>query len=425
MKEMLATTQLEKVAEGYNIYSSRRLEYVTDKKIPFRVSPVPFSLTGTQAKEISNIGEDITAYFKTIDLLYHTDDTVKKLLDTGKPEIFLVERLSQYLFVRPDLIVTSAGFTVCEIETSPFGLGLAEIINQAYTNQGFETMVPEGTLAEYIQANTPIEGTIVYSRKTASYEGQLTFLADKIFSRKWRTRMVDDSMEDNLSEPIYRGIYLSEYMTDPSVNLLINTHQTTNAFLPSLTPHLEEKAALSFLWDKRFEQRLKKDLGNTAFNHLRQIVPPTWIVGQEKFFSPGLPDGISTSIDLASLSKSKRTLVLKESGFGQKSSWGEGVEFLHKKSSKTARELLEKAQSDKTSLFIIQQFTKAVDTFMQYEGINGEMCATQNARVRITPYFSMAEGNLGKLVGIKATGCENTDLIHGSSSSIYTAVRRN
>jgi hypothetical protein len=427
MKETSTTTQLEKIAERYNIYTARRPEYAIDKKIPFRVSPTPFSLNKVQAKEIYDIGEDITNYFKIIDSLYHNDDTVKKILDTGKPEIFLLERPSQYLFIRPDLIITSAGFSVCEIETSPFGLGLAEMLNQTYINQKFETMVPEHTLAKHIQAHTPIKGTIIYSKKTASYEGQLTFLADKIFSnhtRKWKSQKINENTNIEPYETLYRGIYLSEYMTDPSIKLLLNTPiNNSNKFLPSLTPHLEEKAILSFLWDKRFEQKLQKELGDAAFNHLRQVIPPTWIVGQEEFFSPGLPNGISTSLDLASLSKSKRTLVLKESGFREKSSWAEGVTFLHKKSSKTARKLLKEAQDTKKSLFIIQQFTKAINIPMQYETPNGDIYTTQNSRVRITPYFSMVEGNLGKLIGIKATGCENTDFIHGSSSSINTAVR--
>lgn len=44
------------------------------------------------------------------------------------------------------------------------------------------------------------------------------------------------------------------------------------------------------------------------------------------------------------------------------------------------------------------------------------------ARIRVTPYFSMVGVNEGKLVAIKATGCENTNYIHASTGSINTAV---
>jgi hypothetical protein len=423
------TASLESVAGGHSIYVARRQEFATGRRVPFRVAPAPFQLTSEQEGEISTIGADITSYFKAVDELYRSDGTVRNILNTGKPEIFVVDRPAQYLFVRPDLIITPKGFSVCEIETSPFGLALAEMLNRAYRQEGFETMVDDGTLPGYVQAHTPIEGTIVYSNKTVAYTGQLTFLADEVFSgqgREWKTQKVEDALtgEKIDGKGIYRGIYLGEYMTDPAVKMLLDRSvDYSDGLLPSPTPHMEEKAVLAFLWDSRFEQRLRKQLGDAAFNHLRAIIPPTWIVGQEQFFVLGMPDGVSTSVDLASLSRSKRTLVLKESGFGVRSSWGEGVKFLHDQSANTARALLQQAHGLTDSLFVVQQFNKAQDIPMTYESQDGIIQTAPRARVRLTPYFSMSEGNAGRLVGIKATGCENTDFIHSSSASINAAVR--
>lgn len=422
-----ARASLEAVIGKHGIYTARRQEYATNSIIPFRVAPSPFQLTPEQKQEIHTIGADITSYFRAVDELYKTDNIVRNLLNTGKPEIFLAETPTQYLFVRPDLIITSAGFSLCEIETSPFGLGLAEMLNRAYTQQGFETMVDDGTLPAHVQTHTPTEGTIVYSKKTGSYKGQLTFLADEVFSgegRTWQARNVDEAINGGRRNgSVYRGVYLGEYMTDPAVKILLEgTVANPNSLLPSLTPHMEEKAVLSFLWDSRFEQRLRKKLGDTSFDHLRKVIPPTWIVGQEQYFALGMPDGVSTSVDLASLSRSKRTFVLKESGFGVKSSWAEGVVFLHEKSSNTARQLLQQAQDTRNSLFVVQQFNKAQNIPMLYENGDGDVITAPAARVRLTPYFSMANSDAGKLVGIKVTGCENTDLIHSSSSSINTAV---
>jgi len=58
---------------------------------------------------------------------------------------------------------------------------------------------------------------------------------------------------------------------------------------------------------------------------------------------------------------------------------------------------------------------------MTYEGENGQDIPMQ-ARIRLTPYYSVAPGDEGRLVAIKVTGCEHTDFIHASSSSINTAV---
>ncbi len=419
-------SRLEAVLGNHSIYKARRDEYDTGQKIPFRVSPTPLQLTAAQRKEVLVIGADVASYFQAVDELYRTDSRVRALLNTGKPEIFLAERPSQYLFVRPDLIVTPKGFAVCEVETSPFGLALAEILNRGYRQEGFETMVDTGTLPRYVQATTPTEGRILYSKKTGSYAGQMTFLADEVFSgnsgvqRAWQAARVSE-VEPKDQTNVYRGFYLAEHATDPAVNFLLGVQMKNgNALIPSPTPHMEEKANLSLIWDRRFEQYFVKRLGQGSVSHLRDVIPPTWIVGQEEHFAPGLPNGISTSVDLATLSRAKRAFVLKSSGFGDHSSWTEGVSFLHEQSGDRARQTLQGAQADTSGLHIVQQFTKGVKVPMEYE--KDGQTVPMAARIRLTPYFSVAPGQEGKLVAIKATGCENTDFIHASSASINTAV---
>ncbi len=410
---------VEGLADGYQMYKARRAEFDTGKNVPFRVSSTPFVLSPSEGHEIHQIGEDVTSYFTAVDQLYHSNGDVKNLLDTGKPEIFCIDREARYLVVRPDLILTSNGFTLCEVETSPFGLGLAHLLNSAYHQEGFETMVEPNVLVDHIQARTPIQGTIVYSTRTEAYRGQLTFLADKVFSedgRHWATARVDSP--DAAAEVQYRAFYLDEYLSDLFVQPFVDRSLEQSAIiLPSLTPHLEEKAALALLWDRRFERYFAGELGEAAFRHLRAVVPPTWVVGQEQYFALGLPDGIQTSVELATLSKSKRAMVLKPSGFGGKSSWSEGVTFLNKCSAQTTKSLFQRAMADKNTLHVVQAFTPGKKIPMDYEE-EGEVINT-SVRVRITPYFDTKEG---KLVGIKATGCENTHRLHASSTSINTAV---
>jgi hypothetical protein len=268
-----------------------------------------------------------------------------------------------------------------------------------------------------------MEGTLVYSQKTKSYAGQMAFLADNVFSsegRRWKTSTADEASLADL-KGVYRGFYLAEYSTDPSVRLLLEaTLSDDTRLLPSPTPHLEEKAVLSLIWDKRFEKKLRAQLGDASYNHLREVIPPTWVVGQEEYFAPGLPNQYESSIDLVKLSRSKRAFVLKSSGFSATSSWAEGVHFLGKKSTAVDEERLRAASADKTSLHVVQAFHKGAVRRMEYthEGQNIPM----SARIRLTPYFALDGQNSGNLVAIKATGCENTDFIHASSSSINTAV---
>lgn len=419
-------SRLESNLRNHSIYATRREEFETGQKIPFRISPEPLMLSSSQRREINAIGADIANYFQIVDQLYRSDDRVRSLLNTGKPEIFLADekRASQYLFVRPDLIITPNGFSICEVETSSFGLALAEILNRGYRQAGFETFVSDGKLREYVQANTPIEGSIIYSKKTSSYAGQMTFLADEVFSGKGRAWKAKNAAEMTGQEPrdMYRGFYLSEFLSDQQVRPLVEKQMTNgHALLPSPTPHMEEKANLALLWDSRFEGYFQTELGQGAFDHLRDVIPPTWVVGQEEHFSPGLPYGISTSVDLAALSRSKRAFVLKPSGFGENASWAEGVSFLHTQSTEKAMANLEIARNDKSGLHIVQEFRRGQKIPMTYQAENGEEI-TMQARIRLTPYFSTASGQEGQLIAIKATGCENTDFIHASSASINTAV---
>lgn len=414
---------LETISQGYDIYSSRRPEFSTQNRLPFRVSPLPLSLTREQKSGLSNLGQDVVSYLRVCDELYHSDARLRHILDKGKPEIFLVDRPANYLFVRPDIIITPSGFAMCEIETSPFGLALAEILNKAYRYKNIETMVGENDLSSYIHEAVPSDGTILFSDKTRAYKGQLMFLADKTFSsenRKWKAEYVTE-IGPGMNDNIYRAFYLSEYVTDSSVRLLFDGYKGNQTIiLPSLTPHMEEKAVLALLWDKRWENIFRKQLGPAAFNHLKAVIPATWIVGEEKYFAPGLPGGIESSVDLALLSRSKRAYVLKTSGFSAHSSWGEGVTFLHDKSREQAKEKLHRTATDESTLHVIQEFRKAVNIPLFYESEDG--IHPMSARIRITPYYATLPANEGRMIAIKATGVENTDYIHASSESINTAV---
>lgn len=414
----------ERIAEasaGFELYRVRRPEYHTADTVPFRVSPEPFFVDDGQDAELRRIGEDITAYLSACDGLWRNDGTVRSILSAGKPEIFLLDRPVEYLFVRPDLIVTPDGFTVTEVETSPFGLALADILTSAYAGVGKETLVHPGVLASYIRESTAPRGTVVYSDKTSAYTGQLSFLATKVFSgegRSWTAGNVSGA-GGGQDSAIYRGFYLHEYETDPAVRSLLDSLSSATTVTPSLTTHMEEKALLALLWDTRWEGYFRTILGGPTFRHLRTVIPPTWIVGEECYFSPGLPGGADSSIALASLSKSKRTFVLKSSGYSPDASWGEGVVFLHEQSRERAAHLLLHAERSRGALHVIQEFRRGKVFQLAYER-NGER-VPMAARVRLTPYYTFG-AHPGDMIGIKATCCEGTDYIHATTSSINTAV---
>lgn len=419
---------IEFATGGHQIYIARRPSYDTGASIPFRVSPKTLELDLQQVGKIYAIGQATTAFMMAVDGLYRSDERVKEIFDTGKPESLTKDTPApRYLFIRPDLIYAPDGFKICEIETSPFGLALAEILNRAYAHAGQETLVQEDSLTSHVREHTGDHGDIVYSNRTSSYAGQMAFLAERIFSSKdrvWRASFASSRARDDHTEvsSIYRGFYLSEGLVDPDVAAVLRkAGGKSTDVLPSITPHMEEKAALALLWDDRYEGYFINELGRACVKYLRTVIPPTWIVGQEEHFSPGLPHGVERTEDIAALPASRRRLVLKPSGFSNNSSWSEGVHFLHKLSKKRLQAVLSGAVAYRSGLYVVQEFTKADGHSLPWtskDGVSHQM----DARIRITPYYSMAEKTAGSLVAIKATGCENTDYIHAGSASINTAV---
>lgn len=388
-------------------------------KIPFRISPEPLYLSKNQLAEVAHIGSELTQFISLAGELYNQEGEVRTLLNRGKPEIYCVDKPFQYLFIRPDLIITEDGFSVCEIETSPFGLALAHLLAKGYQEEGFTTAAPADELPAYIQQKTVKQGAIIYTNHTQAFSGQLAYLADRVFSeekdRHWQVQKSGEYKGD--PSAIYRGFYLVEALTDPSVKTLIDSYPNVN-ILPSLTPQLEEKAILSLLWDKRWENYLTKQLGLVVFNHLKHVVPPTWVVGQEKFFSGLFPKGIESALDLAKLSRSQRVFVLKPSGFCEKSSWARGVEFLSKLSAQNIERLIDHALKETDNLWVLQQFIPGRKIEIFYTNNDG-ILERMMGKVRLTPYFSLPDG---KLIAIKATCCADTDYIHATTESINTAV---
>lgn len=414
--------RLKVETNGHSMYNVRREEYKNgdSNTVNFRVSPTPFKLSRKQKTEIEDIGKAICCYMDYCIELYKTNESAHELLDRGKPKEYKNVQDAKYLFLRPDLILTDSGFCLCEIETSPFGLGLAEVLNRTYGNEGHETAIHQNQLKNYIQSKIENSGTIAYSDKVKSFAGQLDFMAEQVFSgngKSWDATKVNSNMVSN--KQIYRAFYLTEQFTDENVANLLK--QSSHIYLPTSTPQFEEKALLSFIWDKRYVQSFRDRLGESTFDLLREIIPKTWVLGEEQYVDGGLPNGKQDSLSLAELSKGSRKFVLKQSGFTTSSSWGEGVKFLHKMGSGKALEMLKSAQEDKEHLYIIQEFNqgKAVPmSFIDDDGIFKNI----NAKIRITPYYAYMGNEKGKLIAAKVTGCENTEYIHASTASINTAV---
>jgi hypothetical protein len=418
----------EQLAGDYCFYFPRKQKFNTGKKLPFKKSPTPFYLNEIQIDELNNLGKILVQFMDVVEELYQTNDVVKTILQKGKPDLFLNEKFKNdnYLFYRPDLILTDSGFKICEIETSPFGLGLSAFLNDAYQQLNYEMLPTSETLKKYFQQHLPKKGLMIYSEKTKSYREQLQYLADKVISINKDDWAVININDDNIyalidqADAIYRCFYLDEYLSDSQVNNIIKYLQQTKSevVFPSLTPFLEEKSILGLLWDERLIKIFHQKLGESNVHFLQKLVPTTWILNEEKHCIKSFP--AQNSKEFSQLPQSQRKYVLKVSGFSKEASWAEGVHFLHQKSQADVEKILNIAQEDKSKHYVLQEFIQAKKFKMKYVG-NDNDAQLMMAKIRLTPYFSAKSGDL---LTIKVTGCENTDYIHATSVSINTSVAR-
>lgn len=409
---------VQEATRGHTIYPS---EYQTDPNaVPFLVGATPLGLSKQQLEEIVQLGKLITAYMDCVCELYATNEDLQKLLNFGKPENFQ-NQSPNYLFIRPDLIITKDGFKICEIEVSPFGLALSDILTHAYRQMGLITD-PE-SLKDFVSQNTPANGSLVWSNKTHKFAGQLGYLADEVFSqpqtRSWQATHIDQ-LDQETQDAIYRGFYLHETLDDATLAAIAFNMRTT----PTPTPFFEEKALLALVWDRRFKDEIRRALGDSAFEQLRGYIPPTWIVGQEEFYEPGLPGNATSTLELAGMGKGTRKVVIKESGFSSNMSWGYGVKFLDTISQGQAIEHVGRVlQGCQTHLFIGQVFCQPEKVPFNFfpNGKESEV-AEQELGCRITPYYSATGKNKGELLTAKATGRSGSRYIHAASDSVNTAI---
>jgi len=108
----------------------------------FHLSPDPFPVDDKFANELEQLGHRLYIFQRACNELYQRSAKGKQpawiaqYLDAGKPpgliEFSRQKRLREDLplVIRPDLILTDAGYTIAEIDSVPGGIGLAGWLNQ-------------------------------------------------------------------------------------------------------------------------------------------------------------------------------------------------------------------------------------------------------------------------------------------------------
>ena len=107
-------------------------------------------------------------------------------LDSGKPAD-LVSISGRYRdevprVIRPDIILTEAGYAISELDSVPGGIGLTGWLNQTYRELGFDVLGGADGMINGFRSILP-KGVITVSKESETYRPEMEWLCDQLTTR--------------------------------------------------------------------------------------------------------------------------------------------------------------------------------------------------------------------------------------------------
>jgi len=405
------------------------------------VSPEPFSISEEFADDLEKLGHRLLLFVRACNQLYFQSVKGKQprwiaeLLDRGKPPE-LVELSRQFReelpqVIRPDLVLTEDGFVIAELDNVPGGIGLTAWLNQTYAQLGFDVLGGEAGMFEGFRSISPHGADIFVSEESATYRPEMHWLTDQLNTRfasgKWRVS--DCGATDGEAFPIEPGRTVYRFMElfdlaniGVASELLGAAGRREIRITPPIKPFLEEKLWFALFWLRPLREFWRRELTERHFLRLQKAIPYTWLVDPEPLPPIAVLPGLEVHgwDEVAAFSQTERELILKISGFSELAWGSRGVHMAADLPQAMWRELLSQAlASYGEHPYLLQRFHKGRLFDQPYATPVGEI-ATMHGRVRLCPYYFVAEGK-AKLQGSLATVCPaDKKLLHGMRDAILT-----
>jgi len=436
---------------------------VDESRVAWRLSPEPFPISPRTLEAIERIGPDLLLFYRTLAGLYQRSARgtapafVAGYLDQGKPEaIVRLGRQNRFKgeipgVIRPDLILTEAGFACAELDSVPGGMGFVGAMTEAYQLLGYDT-IGHGNgmaagLAAMLAAATGKEApttALVVSNESGTYRPEMTWLAgavnalgrgeahvcrpeEIVFTEEALFVRLPDGEEKKL-DAIYRNFELYDLLNVPKGELMLYAARHNRVKMtPPPKAHLEEKLAFALLHHPRLAKLWKAELGE-AYARLLAIFPETWVLDPRPLPPQASIDGLGAAgepvndwMQLVPLGKSERNFVVKPSGFSELAWGSRGVRVANDLPKDEWQATLETALAayEKTP-YILQRFHKGKRVRIPYYERQRDAIALLDGRVRLCPYYFVS-GDAVRLGGILATVAPaDKRLIHGMSDAIMS-----
>ena len=436
----------------------------------WRVSPVPFPLTERDLAFFEDLGPRLWSFSKALNRLYldslkgRQPFWVHQYLDQGKPQALLeYARMKRFRdavpqVIRPDVIPTETGMMITELDSVPGGIGITGSLSSAYGALG-DTLVGgadgmiDGFASLFREPSDDLAGgdagclAIVVSDEAEDYRIEMEWVACRLRAAGLKAycvhprdlRFTEDqrslvpalfahtpSGEQPVSH-VYRFFELFDLENIPKSELLMYSAKKGRVRVtPPYKPWMEEKLAFALLHHPMLERFWSESLGPDVFDHLRQVMPQTWVVDPRPLppsaIIPGLTlDGkaVSDWRQLAHATQKQRQCVLKPSGFSELAWGSRGVVVGHDiPQSAWAAKLDHALDAFSSTPYVFQAFHKGRSYEMTYWDDRTEQLESMEGRARLSPYYFVS-GDEVTLGGILATVCpKDKKVLHGMRDAI-------
>jgi hypothetical protein len=299
----------------------------------FLLSPDPFPIDDRFAKELEQLGHRLYVFQRACNELYQRSVRGKQpawiaqYLDAGKPpELIEFSREKQFrddvpLVIRPDLILTEAGYTIAEIDSVPGGIGLTGWLNQTYAALARDVLGGSDAMLEGFRSLLPDGGDIVISEEASTYRPEMNWVAAQLNQKhsdsNWRVADAE-TYEPTAGRNVYRFFELFDLPNLPRISALLDAVRDGSVRItPPIKPFLEEKMWFALFWMQPLREFWRRELGEKYFLKLQEVIPYSWPLDPtplpQHAVIPRLE--IHDWREAAKFSQKERDLLIQVSGF--------------------------------------------------------------------------------------------------------------
>lgn len=411
----------------------------------WRISPTPFPLGASLAKEIDSLGRVLLQFYRAVNLLYRKSaegkmpEWVARWLDQGKPaELIALQRSPAFKndvprVIRPDLLITEDGLRVTELDSVPGGIGLTAWLNKTYAGvESGESKVESQILGGadgMVRGFGSIFGAaahvhVVVSDEAVTYRPEMQWLAEQLGARF----TVRDASFTGFAEgdAVYRFFELFDLSNVANAKQIFElAAENKICVTPPPKPMFEEKMLFALLWNRNLHGFWRQELGEGFLARLKKLVPYTWIVDP----TPLPPHAAIPELNLTdwqqlkALSQKERDLILKVSGFSE-NAWGARGVFLGSDlSHEDWSQAVDAALADfEKSPSVLQRFHKPSLVDASWFDFTKNEVVPMKGRARLCPYYFVAgDGDAARpqLGGVLATIVPaDKKIVHGMTDAV-------